>query len=351
MSDLNKLWISDASGKLGTIDLSTNTVTVIGNTGVVLFDIAWSPSGELWGVDNYRVYKINSTTAQITVVGSLGAFANALTFNQDGTLYAAGGSGIYTVNTTTGTATQIGTLPVVSGGDLAFLNTDLYLSTSNSELYKINLANPANSQKVGGFGILNVYGIAATSINGVIYGAGAGRQIVQVDVNTGHATPFLTYEGGLGDAYGMAFRQEAIVDPEPYYPPIQPLIQPPKPTLKGQFEVPSNSLEGTSFTNPSNEEVTIEFIASGVWYFKPGSPTTAAGITAPEEGLLGVLQYPNLTPYSLVVVDQTNNTVEEVGLRKTIRLKPAQTLTFKNNDETEWYWDNTGSITVNWSVI
>lgn len=147
MSESNKLWISDARGQLNTIDLKTNTVTLIGKMGATMLDIAWSPSG--CGVDLSRLYKIDPKNAQARAIGSLKFVANALTFNQDGTLYAAGGNSLYTVNTITGAATAIGNLPVVSGGDLAFVKNDLYLWTNNAELYKVNISHPPSSSKIG----------------------------------------------------------------------------------------------------------------------------------------------------------------------------------------------------------
>ncbi len=343
MSELNKLWISDDRAQLGTVELNTNTVTVIGSMGIVMFDIAWSPSGELWGVDPSRLYKIDPNNAQPTAIGYLGGVTNALTFNQDGTLYAAGGNSLYTVNTITGAATLMGNLPVSSGGDLAFVNNELYLSTINAELYKVNISYPPSSSRIGSFGIPNVYGIAATSANGVIYGVGAGHRVVKVDLATGVATPVFAYGGGLGEAYGMAFRKESIIDPNPE---IEIPLK-----LNGKFEVPAISSEGVAFTNPTEKEVLIEFSPSGEWSFKPGKQTTAAGILHPEEPLLGELKYPNLPAYALVVFDKLNRNVEEVGTKKTIRLKPGQTLTFVKNDETAWYCDNSGSITVAWSVL
>jgi hypothetical protein len=343
MSELNKLWISDDRGQLGTIELNTNTVTVIGSMGVIMFDIAWSPSGELWGVDSSSLYKIDPNNAQARAIGYLGGFVNALTFNQDGTLYAAGGNCLYTVNTITRAATLMGNLPVSSGGHLAFVNNELYLSTTNSDLYKVNISDPPSSSRIGSFGVANIYGIAATSANNVIYGVGDGHRVVKVDLATGVATLAFAYGGGLGEAYGMAFRKESIVDPNPE------IEIPPK--LKGQFEVPAISPEGVVFTNPTDKEVLIEFSPSGEWSFKPGKKTTAAGILHPEEPLLGELKYPNLPAYALVVFDKLNRNIEEVGTKKTIRLKPGQTLTFLKNDETVWYCDNSGSITVAWSVL
>jgi hypothetical protein len=245
----------------------------------------------LWGVDSSSLYKIDPNNAQAKVLGNVGSFVNALTFNQDGTLYAAGGNSLYTVNTITVAGALIGNLPVSSGGDLAFVNNELYLSTNNSELYKVNISNPPSSSSIGSFGVPNIYGIAATSANGVIYGVGAGHRVVKVDLATGVATPAFACGGGLGEAYGMAFRKESIVDPSPE---IEIPLK-----IKGKFEVPAISPEGVAFTNPTDKEVLIEFSPSGEWSFKPGKETTAAGILHPEEpptGRIEVSQFPRLCP-------------------------------------------------------
>lgn len=291
MSELTKLWICDDRGELATVELNTNTVTVIGSMGIIMLDIAWSPSGELWGVDDSsRLYKIDPNNAQARMIGNLGGFVNALTFNQDGTLYAAGGNSLYTVNTITGAVTLMGNLPVSSGGDLTFVNNELYLSTTNSELYKVNISDPPSS-RICSFGVANIYGIAATSANNAIYGVGDGHRVVKVDLATGVGTLAFACGGRLGEAYGMAFRKESIVGPNAE---IEIPLK-----LKGQFEVPAISPEGVAFTNPTDKEVLIEFSPSGEGSFKPGKQTTAAGILHPEEPLLGELKYPNLPAYAL----------------------------------------------------
>src|SRR5436190_2757551 len=83
------LWVDDSDGTLGTVDVATGLATVIGQMPVVMTDIAFDPSGNLWGITFTELYRINQTTAGVTLVGSLGTSANSLVFGADGTLYTA----------------------------------------------------------------------------------------------------------------------------------------------------------------------------------------------------------------------------------------------------------------------
>ena len=42
--------VDDAVGNLGTVDVATGSASVIGNMGVTMTDIAFSPTGQLFGV-------------------------------------------------------------------------------------------------------------------------------------------------------------------------------------------------------------------------------------------------------------------------------------------------------------
>jgi hypothetical protein len=201
------LWVDDAFGNLGTVDVATGAVTVIGNTGVVLTDIAFDPNGKLFGISFSNLYTINTTTAAATLIGPLGtSAANALVFGSNGTLYAAGGTSLFTVNPTTGASTNLGNTGFASAGDLAFNGGNLYLASGG--LVKIDLANVSNSQLVGPFGFSNVFGLA-TGDNGTLYGV-AGTQIFTVDRATGAGSSPINFGGhGLITANGETFFGEA----------------------------------------------------------------------------------------------------------------------------------------------
>ena len=215
-STLNLL-IDDSSGNLGYVNVNTGAVTLLGNAGVVLTDIAFSASGKLYGVDFNNLYSVNTQTGQATLIGALGSTSNALVFSNTGTLYSAY-TELDTINTATGAASEVGPLTgYSSGGDLAFVGGNLFLSTTSNQLVTLNTATGAPTL-VGNLGVSNVYGLA--SPDGVnLYGV-AGTSVYQIDPTTGASTFLVNYGGqGLGTANGESFFGEAVstttVTPEP----------------------------------------------------------------------------------------------------------------------------------------
>lgn len=209
--------VHDSSGNLGTVDVATGNVTVIGNMGVVMTDIGFDPSGNLYGLTFTGFYAINAATASATFIGNHGVpGANALVFATNGTAYAAGfiSNQLYTIDPGTGVGSSLGTMGFASGGDLAFFGGNLYLADLLSQLVKVDLANLANTAVVGSFGVPNVFGLA-TGDDNKLY-AVAGTTIYTVNVTTGAATNPVSFSGqGLGQAFGQSFFTEAGAVPEP----------------------------------------------------------------------------------------------------------------------------------------
>lgn len=206
------LWVGDSSGQLGTVDVATGSASVIGNMGVAMTDIAFSPNGDLYGTTFTELYKIDKTTAAITLVGNLGTSINSLVFDSAGTLYAANNS-LYTINVSTGAASLVGNggAPYSSSGDLAFIGGKLYLSSVGDSLVELATATGAGTL-IGNIGFSAVYGLA-TDNNVDLYGV-TGTQVIDIDVGTGAGTLLVNYGGsGLGDAWGSAFEAEAVPEP------------------------------------------------------------------------------------------------------------------------------------------
>ncbi|OEY67317.1 hypothetical protein [Marinobacter sp. X15-166B] len=105
----NATLIGASNGGLWDYDVSTDTSTFIGNTGV-MFDIALNPiTDRLYGVSSGgTLFEIDKSDASTTPIGSTGATINGLTFSSDGTLYGSGGNSLYTLNLGDGSATSIG---------------------------------------------------------------------------------------------------------------------------------------------------------------------------------------------------------------------------------------------------
>src|SRR3989454_3198174 len=207
--------VDDSSGNLGIVDVSSGAVTVIGNMGVVLTDIAFAPNGDLYGLSSVDFYRINPATAAVIRVGSHGIpNGNALVFDTNGTLYAAGFGTtlLYTINLATGIAGAVGNTGFRSAGDLAFNAGELYMSSTDDRLIRIDLANAATGTAVGRFGFSSVFGLA-TGDNGVLYGI-SGTRVFSVDINNGSGTLVADYGGlGFGPANGARFITKTISPP------------------------------------------------------------------------------------------------------------------------------------------
>lgn len=201
------LWIGDSSGNLGTIDVSNGNVNVIGNMGQVMTDIAFDPSGNLFGITFNQLFSIDANTGISNLIGNLGTSLNSLVFGSDGTLYAAN-SGLYTINTSTGSASLIGNGSYGSSGDLAFIGNDLFLSSGGGDnLVNINTTTGAGTV-VGNIGFGGVFGLA-TDNNIDLYGV-VGTSVISIDTITGAGSFLVDYAGqGLNVAYGSAFFEEA----------------------------------------------------------------------------------------------------------------------------------------------
>lgn len=217
-----QMWVDDAGGNIGEVDVNTGKVTLIGGTGRALTDIAFAPNGTLYGIDYQNLYTINTQTATATYVGPLSGASgttNSLVFGQNGTLYMATDN-LYTLNPSTGAATEVGSIGYTSGGDLAFVNGTLYLATASDQLVKVNTQTGAGTL-VGNLGVPEMYGLA-TPGNGVLYGV-ASTSVYYINTDTGAATLDVSYAGqGLGQAGGESFITEALppgttaTAPEPY---------------------------------------------------------------------------------------------------------------------------------------
>jgi hypothetical protein len=178
--------------------------------GVTMTDIAFDPSGNLYGITFGSLYKINPTNASASFIGNLNTSANSLVFDISGTLYTANSS-LYTVNTATGATTLVGSGggSYSSSGDLAFIGGNLYLSSSpGDKLVKINTSNGSGAL-VGNIGFSSVFGLA--SPNGTdLYGL-AETNVLKIDPVTGVGSIAVNYGGhGLGAAFGSAFLSEAV---------------------------------------------------------------------------------------------------------------------------------------------
>lgn len=218
-ADVN-LWVDDANGEIGKVDVTTGAVTLVGNSGRILTDIAFDPNGNLFGIDQTNLYRINTTNGAATVVAALNPAiptvssniglipANSLVFGSTGTLYTATNQ-LYTVNPSTGADTRVGPLggTFISAGDLAFVNGTLYLSDTQDRLLSVD-PTTGGATLVGNMGVADVFGLA-TPDNATLYGV-AGTSVYLINPSNGSATLAVNFGGhGLAQAFGESFVSEA----------------------------------------------------------------------------------------------------------------------------------------------
>jgi hypothetical protein len=214
------LWVDDANGEIGKVDVTTDAVTLVGNSGRILTDIAFDPNGNLFGIDQTNLYRINTITGAATVVGALNPAiptvpsnigtipANSLVFSNSGVLFTATNQ-LYTINPGTAADTRIGALggSFISAGDLAFVNGTLFLSDTQNRLLSVDPATGV-ATLIGNMGVADVFGLA-TPDNVTLFGV-AGTSVYSLDPATGNATLAVNFGGhGLGQAFGEAFISEA----------------------------------------------------------------------------------------------------------------------------------------------
>ena len=207
------VWVSDSNAVLGTVDVNTGNVNVIGNMGVPMVDIAFDPNGNLYGVSGGNLYRIDPSTAATTLIGGGGIPGDSLAFDSGGILYTATSS-LYTVDVSTGATSLVGNGGDIynSSGDLAFISDNLYLSSSTASgdtLVRIDRTT-GDGTLIGDIGIGVVWGLATDNYID-LYGV-AGTSIFSISTVTGASGPIVEF-GGQG--IGMVFGATARVVPIP----------------------------------------------------------------------------------------------------------------------------------------
>ena len=106
-----QVWVSDANGNIGLVDVVTGGVTNLQNTGHVLTDIGFV-GGALYGATFTDLYSLSTTTGAATHVGTFtagGGGMNALVGYGASLLGASGNdNNLFTINPATAAATVSG---------------------------------------------------------------------------------------------------------------------------------------------------------------------------------------------------------------------------------------------------
>jgi hypothetical protein len=218
------LWVDDASGNIGKVDLTTHTVSGVVNTGLGanLTDIGFNSSGTLYGTTFTALYSIDTSTGAPTSLGNYnsgGGGMNALVGSGGTTLLAASNSTteVYLVNPTSpGSATNYAPSPLAAAGDLAFAGSTLYeagIGDTGDELVDVSSDSIVGYFSSGGTHLTGVFGLAD---DGTTMYAVNGTEVYSVNIANGDLTSLFDYGGhGLGGANGTAFIGEGSPVPEP----------------------------------------------------------------------------------------------------------------------------------------
>ena len=188
------IWATSGT-KLITYNVHTREFEVIGDTIVVMLDIAMSLQGKLYGISDAGLYKISKSTGKSTLLGPLGSglTTNAITFGPSGTLYGTQGTNLITIDVVTLEVEVLGDMGYSSAGDLVFFNNNLYMASTTDELILINISNPINAYSISE--IPTTYGLATVYISeGIgggyhLYGtSGTDFKVYEIDPHRGFIT-------------------------------------------------------------------------------------------------------------------------------------------------------------------
>jgi len=128
------MYVDDSQGNLGTVRCCRRVAAVtIGNMGVVMTDIAFSPTGNLYGISFNSLYSIKCHDCRSHAHWQHSiACGNALVFATDGHGLCSGLPNYFSLQHKywTGASTNLGNMGFSSGGDLAFNSGSLYLASS-----------------------------------------------------------------------------------------------------------------------------------------------------------------------------------------------------------------------------
>ncbi len=242
--------VSDENGILWDIDPASGIAEQLGDMGIVMTDIAFSPSGELFGIsapDDLYLIDFNERTfdnpdiVPSTLIGSLG-IANqgpigrrevfSLEFDSEGTLFFATfapfvGGELGTINLLTAEPDLVGVIGFNNGGDLAFapdgrlfMNetppSGLLLAPNRTRSNKLIEIDPLTGEGtlVGSIGFRNVFGM--DFVGDTLFGHTLQSELISIDTATGAGTLIADTNPAI-IAYGASFTDVFVLTPQPQF--------------------------------------------------------------------------------------------------------------------------------------
>jgi len=227
--------VGDENGVLWRVNPVSGAAEPVGDMGVVMTDIAFAPSGDLYGISYTDLYRINpATAAVIEHVGpiAIGGQANALEFDRSGTLYVASIQSwsqgqLGTIDLATRQTTVLGSIGYPSDGDLAAAPDGTLLMSSciigglipqctNDRLVRIDptattgrLATP-----IGLTGFTYTHGM--DFVGDRLIGTTLAGKLISIDTATG-AAALIANTNPTVRAYGASYTEFPAPPPQPRF--------------------------------------------------------------------------------------------------------------------------------------
>lgn len=143
-------------------------------------------AGTLLGIDNSKLYKIDSTSGVATAVGNLlgSGASNGLAYDPatDRAVYQRNGK-LYAMNVTTGASTNLNTTIFQTSAAAWYKGAYYYMGDGDGKLYKMSFSGglPTVSTLVKDFDNKWWFGDIAISSKGILYGS-SGTSVFSIDL-------------------------------------------------------------------------------------------------------------------------------------------------------------------------
>jgi Homeodomain-like domain len=205
MADM--VFLTDVRGNLARLNVQTGAFQIIGNSGIAFTDIAFAPSGALYGVTADALYTVDSVTARATLLNNTSILVwNSLDIDVNGVGYTASALPfLYQVDLTTGIFTQISSASsqLLVTVILHFTRGDLLLANRFGQIVDVDPSSGAVQGAVT-HGVRELYGLVSLGEDR-LYGFSQNNRY-QIDNETGQATFLYSYGlSSFGPVFGAAY--------------------------------------------------------------------------------------------------------------------------------------------------
>ena len=200
--------------------IKTSNLTITSNDGVTPsrivklggqgYSIAPVVEGDIYGATGTQagglLVTLNKTNGTATTVGptnfsQLNGLSVRTSNNQlFGSIVGSPNSQLVRVNAGGGDAYEYSTVPISNIRGIAFdLNDDLYMATTNGDIYKYDVTN-GDTTFIGSSGINNTYGLAINPANGELWSVSLLGTVYKINKSNGSATSVgAVGQGLIGD--------------------------------------------------------------------------------------------------------------------------------------------------------